>query len=100
MPDPITIILILVAVFVVVALATGIRVVPQKRAFIIERLGKYMSTWEAGLHIKIPLIQKIIYSETRLLDYDAPRMEILAADKKNLTIEIFAHDCNGKSLLF
>ena len=43
-----------------------------------------------GLHIKIPLIQKIIHFENRLLDYDVPRTEILSADKKYLTIESYA----------
>jgi membrane protease subunit HflC len=43
-----------------------------------------------GLHIKIPIIQKIIFFENRLLDYDAAPTEILSADKKNLKIANYA----------
>ena len=50
------IILILIAVF----LANQIRIVPQQTCFVIERLGKYYTEWEAGLHIKTPVIDKMI----------------------------------------
>ena len=50
------IILILIAVF----LANQIRIVPQQTCFVIERLGKYYTEWEAGLHIKTPVIDKMV----------------------------------------
>ncbi len=87
MSDPITVILILVAVFVVVALATGIRVVPQKRAVIIERLGKYLTTWEAGLHIKIPLIDRVAYTHTlKEQAIDVPPQTCITRD--NIPVEV------------
>lgn len=58
---PIEIVLIALAVLVVlVTLISNIKVVPQANAWIIERLGKYNQTWEAGLHIKIPVIDRVI----------------------------------------
>jgi regulator of protease activity HflC (stomatin/prohibitin superfamily) len=48
--------LIIIAIFLVI---TNIRIVPQARAYVVERLGAYNATWQVGLHIKIPLIDKI-----------------------------------------
>ena len=48
--------LIIIAIFLVV---TNIRIVPQAKAYVVERLGAYHATWQVGLHIKIPLIDKI-----------------------------------------
>jgi regulator of protease activity HflC (stomatin/prohibitin superfamily) len=36
-----------------------INVVPQEHAYVIESLGKYSATWNAGLHFKIPLIERV-----------------------------------------
>ena len=44
--------LILILVLVVVIVTSCIKVVPQARAYVIERLGLYQGTWEPGLHFK------------------------------------------------
>lgn len=49
------------AVFVVVALAKTARIVPQREQFVIERLGKYSRTLDAGFHILIPFLDKVAY---------------------------------------
>jgi regulator of protease activity HflC (stomatin/prohibitin superfamily) len=59
-----TIIILGIIVFIVIAFFKTIRIVPQKSAFIVERLGKYSSTLDAGLHILIPFIDKISYKHT------------------------------------
>ena len=59
--EPITIILIGLIFFAFVIFIKTIRTVPQRSAFIIERLGKYNSTLEAGFHILIPFVDKIAY---------------------------------------
>lgn len=49
-----------VIVLAIIALVlANIRVVPQSRAYVIERLGTYFATWETGLHVKIPFIDRI-----------------------------------------
>lgn len=56
-------VLIIPFIFIVAVLAliiTNICIVPQASAWIIERLGKYQCTWDAGLHIKIPFIDRVI----------------------------------------
>ena len=50
--------LILVAIGVLVAMSS-VRVIPQSRAVIIERLGAYLKTWETGYHIKAPIIDRM-----------------------------------------
>ena len=49
------------AVVGIIILANVVRVVPQNEALIVERLGKYSSTLEAGFHILIPFIDKVTY---------------------------------------
>jgi len=53
----ITIVIILLIVFI---LFRCIRIVPQANAWIVESLGKYKETWNAGLHIQIPVIYRIV----------------------------------------
>ncbi len=54
-----TIVLVLAVLFVIVALKKSIRVVPQAVALIIERLGRYQTTYYAGLHFLIPFVDKV-----------------------------------------
>ncbi|WP_425056220.1 SPFH domain-containing protein [Pseudomonas abyssi] len=49
---------------VIVALAKTARIVPQRSAFIVERLGKYAKTLDAGFHILIPFVDRVAYKHT------------------------------------
>jgi len=55
------VLLLLVLVFVVVLLSKTVRIVPQARAGIVERFGKYKGTLPAGLNIVVPFIDKVRY---------------------------------------
>ena len=46
-------------VIILIGVIANIKIVPQAHAFIIERLGGYSETWNVGLHIKIPFIDRI-----------------------------------------
>jgi len=50
---------IILLVIVIVLLASNIRVVPQATVFVVERLGAYQATWQTGLHLKVPFIDRI-----------------------------------------
>ncbi len=52
-------ILIILLILIVVIVLPNIKVVPQAKAYVIERLGSYYVTWQNGLHIKIPFIDRI-----------------------------------------
>ena len=52
-------IVIAVTVLVLAIIIKNIRIVPQSKAFIIERLGGYLATWGVGIHVKVPLIDRV-----------------------------------------
>ena len=55
------ILLLLLFIFVITVLAKTVRIVPQARAGIVERFGKYKQTLPAGLNIVMPFIDKVRY---------------------------------------
>ena len=46
--------LIIIAIIVLLIIVRNIRIVQQSKVMIIERLGKFQTTWGTGIHIKIP----------------------------------------------
>ena len=46
-------------IFILIVIFRNIIIVPQAMSFVVERLGKYRKTWEAGLHLKIPIIERV-----------------------------------------
>ena len=81
------IVVIALLVIVIALLVTNIRIVPQANAYVIERLGAYAGTWEVGLHVKIPLIDKIA-KKVSLKEHfiDFPPQPVITKD--NVTMEI------------
>lgn len=58
--NPVLIVVIVLIILALLAVVlTNIRVVPQSKAYVIERLGTYYSTWQTGLHVKIPFLDRI-----------------------------------------
>lgn len=51
--------LIAILVIVVIFIMPNIKVVPQARSYVIERLGSYLTTWNNGLHFKIPFVDRV-----------------------------------------
>ncbi|MGN0713120.1 MAG: SPFH domain-containing protein, partial [Anaerovoracaceae bacterium] len=81
------IILAIVALIIIWLLVSNIRVVPQARAYVVERLGAYHGTWQVGLHFKIPLIDKIsrkVSLKEKVIDF--PPQPVITKD--NVTMEI------------
>lgn len=83
--------LVIVIVVLVVALLAlvfaNIRVVPQSKAYVIERLGTYFTTWQTGLHVKVPFIDriaKIVSLKEQVVDFK-PQPVIT---KDNVTMQI------------
>ena len=77
-------VLVLVAIGLLV---TNIRIVPQARAYVVERLGAYHGTWQVSLHIKIPLIDKVarkVSLKEKVIDF--PPQPVITKD--NVTMEI------------
>lgn len=81
------ILIVLVVLIVIAVIANNIRVVPQAKAFVIERLGAYSGTWQVGLHFKIPIIDKIarrVSLKEHVIDF--PPQPVITKD--NVTMEI------------
>ena len=62
--SPWTIVLIVVLVLALIVFFKTIRIVPQKQAYIVEKLGKYSNTLEAGFHILTPFFDRVAYRHT------------------------------------
>ncbi len=80
---PILIILILA----IVVLVTNIKVVPQARAMVVERLGAYKGTWGVGLHLKVPFIERVaktVSLKEQVVDF--PPQPVITKD--NVTMQI------------
>ncbi len=74
-------------VFALVIFFKTIRIVPQKEASIVERLGKYSKTLEAGFHILFPFIDKVSYKHTlKEQALDVPPQQCITKD--NIAVEV------------
>ncbi len=81
------IIIIALLLFVIVILALNIKIVPQSKACVIERLGTYNTTWQTGIHVKIPFIDKIakqVSLKEQVVDF--PPQPVITKD--NVTMQI------------
>jgi regulator of protease activity HflC (stomatin/prohibitin superfamily) len=54
-----TYLIIAIIILFLILVVPNIRVVPQSQAFVIERLGTFLTNWDNGLHIKIPFVDRI-----------------------------------------
>lgn len=87
MPGMGFIVFIILLFFVVMLLVTNVRIVPQASSYVLERLGAYHTTWQVGLHIKLPLIDKIsakVSLKEKVLDF--PPQPVITKD--NVTMQI------------
>ena len=80
-------IFVILLILIVVIVLPNIKVVPQAKAYVIERLGSYYVTWQNGLHIKIPFIDRIsnVVTLKEIVKDFAPQPVIT---KDNVTMQI------------
>ncbi len=81
------IILLCIAVFVIVLLICNIRIVPQAQAYILEHLGKFKCIWDAGIHLKVPFIERVarkVSLKEQVLDF--PPQPVITKD--NVTVNL------------
>ena len=87
MPYVTYIVVAILIVIVILILIKNIRVVQQARAYVIERLGAYSTTWTVGLHFKVPFIErvaKIVSLKEQVVDF--PPQPVITKD--NVTMQI------------
>ena len=82
---PIAIFLV-IAIFIV--LSNVVRIVPQRSAYIVERLGKYSRTLEAGFHILVPFIDRIAYRHSLKEEaFDVPQQQCITRDNISVSVD-------------
>ncbi len=82
-----TYLIISAVVIILIIIASCIKIVPQAHAVILERLGGYQATWSVGIHLKLPLIDKVakrVLLKEQVIDF-APQPVIT---KDNVTMRI------------
>ncbi len=85
--NPSTIILVVIILAVVIAFLSTFKVVPQRSVYIVERLGKYSRTLDAGFHILIPFIDKIAYRQN-LKEQAIDVASQICITKDNIAVEV------------
>jgi regulator of protease activity HflC (stomatin/prohibitin superfamily) len=82
-----TIVTIGIVILLVITIIKTARIVPQKSAFIVERLGKYAKTLEAGFHILFPFIERVAYKHSlKEVAVDVPSQSCITRD--NIAVEV------------
>ena len=77
-----------IALFVIIAVAKTATVVPQKSAYIVERLGKYRCTMDAGFHLMFPFIDRIAYKHSlKEQAIDVPPQECITKDNIMVSVD-------------
>ncbi len=77
----------IIVLIVIIVVVRNIRIVPQAHAYVIERLGAYYTTWGTGLHIKIPIVDRVHQNVTlkeQVVDF--PPQPVITRD--NVTMQI------------
>lgn len=79
-------------VIILIGIIANIKIVPQAHAFIIERLGGYSETWNVGLHIKIPFIDRIakkVNLKEQVVDF--PPQPVITKDNVSMQIDTIVY---------
>ncbi len=85
--EPGMVALIALGVILLIIIISSIRVVPQAEAYVVERIGCYQTTWNVGLHLKMPIIDKVakrVSLKEQLADF--PPQPVITKD--NVTMQI------------
>ncbi len=89
---PGTIIFIVLILLAIVLIIQNIRIVPQANAFVIERLGAYSGTWSVGLHVKIPMIDRVankVSLKEKVVDF--PPQPVITNDNVTMKIDTIVY---------
>jgi regulator of protease activity HflC (stomatin/prohibitin superfamily) len=83
----VTIFFIIIAAILLLVIA-NIKIVPQAKAFVVERLGAYHTTWNTGLHVKMPIIDSVakrVSLKEHVVDF--PPQPVITKDNVTMSID-------------
>ena len=78
---------IIILVIILIIIVANIKIVPQASSYVIERIGGYHSTWSVGLHVKVPIIDRVankVSIKEQVVDF--PPQPVITKD--NVTMKI------------
>ena len=79
---------IIVLIIILALLASCIRIVPQAQALVVERLGAYLGTWSVGVHIKMPILDRVakrVNLKEQVVDF--PPQPVITKDNVTMRID-------------
>ena len=79
---------IIIAVIVIAVIIKNVIIVPQANAYVVERLGAYHTTWETGIHVKIPVIDRVakrVSLKEAVVDF--PPQPVITKDNVTMSID-------------
>ena len=79
---------IIVLIIILAILATCIKIVPQAQALVVERLGAYLGTWSVGVHIKMPILDRVakrVNLKEQVADF--PPQPVITKDNVTMRID-------------
>ncbi|MGP1416065.1 MAG: SPFH domain-containing protein [Treponema sp.] len=88
MLNVLSVLLVVFALVFLVGLVRGIKIVPNKTVLLVERLGKYNRTLEAGFHVLFPFIDKVRYKQTlKEQSIDVPAQDCFTKDNVKVRVD-------------
>ena len=79
---------VVLVIVVLLVLSSCVKVVPQAKAFVVERLGAYQTTWSTGLHLKMPVIERVakrVNLKEQVVDF--PPQPVITKDNVTMRID-------------
>ena len=79
---------IILAIIVLIVVTSCVKVVPQAKAYVVERLGAYQATWSTGLHFKVPIIERVakrVNLKEQVVDF--PPQPVITKDNVTMRID-------------
>ena len=78
----------IVLVIIILIIAFGLRIVPEANVYVIERLGKYKETWSAGVHVLVPVVDRVvrrISMKEQVADFEP--QSVITKDNVTMTVD-------------
>lgn len=75
-------------IWIAVLVICNIKIVPQAKVMVVERLGQYAATWNAGIHVKMPFIDRIVRNVSlKEQVYDFPPQKVITKDNVTMGVD-------------
>ena len=79
---------VVLAIIILIVVTSFVKVVPQAKAYVVERLGAYQATWSTGLHFKVPIIERVakrVNLKEQVVDF--PPQPVITKDNVTMRID-------------